>query len=118
LTHTESVSYIANATPNLYPFPQEPTPSYSVYGVWGSSNLNEQNQLDLFGYYELNRMRSNSNDYALDRFTFGLNHFGNFNKFSTIVEGAYQVGNSGPYDISAYLVSVQVAHQLNSIKLG
>jgi len=48
LTHTESVGYIANATPGIYPFPQQPTPSYSLYGVWESMNINPMHQLDVF----------------------------------------------------------------------
>jgi len=119
LTHNESVSYIGNATPNIYPFPQQPTSSYSVYGVWESTNLNEQNQLDLFGYYEINRNKLQNSSYViLDRFTVGLNHLGNYGPLSTILEGAYQFGNMDRNDVSAYLVSIQAIYTDSSSKFG
>ncbi|RPI75320.1 MAG: hypothetical protein EHM47_02965 [Ignavibacteriales bacterium] len=117
LTHTESVSYIGNATPGIYPFPQMSTPSYSVYGFWESANLSQSNQLDLFGYYEINRTKVNDNP-ALNRFTLGLNHFGNYGSLSTILEAAYQLGSIGSFDVSAYLVTAQGSYQTNGFKFG
>jgi len=118
LTHSETVSYIGNATPGLYPYPAQSKPSYSVYGLWESMNLTDQHQLDLFGYYEINREKSDGRtDYMLDRYTIGFNHFGSYGIFSSVAEGAYQFGKINSFDVSAYLVSLQSSIKIENIKL-
>jgi hypothetical protein len=117
LTHTESVSYISNAVPSAYPSASESTPSYSLYGIWHSGNLNEQNQLDIFGYYEINREKIPiTEDISLKRYTIGLNHFGSFGNISTITEAAYQFGKFGSLDVSAYLISLQASYNIEAYK--
>lgn len=120
LTHTESIGYIANAIPGIYPYPPESKPSYSVYGIWESAKLDEENLLDLFGYYEVDRTKVNEQEIALDRFTLGLNHFGSFGNLSSIAEAAYQFGNIAGMDVSAYLLSLrgQYSFDNSSIALG
>ncbi|MFO7447340.1 MAG: alginate export family protein [Ignavibacteriaceae bacterium] len=119
LTHTESVPYIGNAVPALYPLNQTPTPAYSVYGIWESGVIDAQNQLDLFGYYEVNRQKiTGTDDFVIDRFTIGANHFGKYGNLSTIAEAAYQFGKVGIIDVSAYLVSLQASYKAENWKLG
>jgi hypothetical protein len=54
----------------------------------------------------------------LKRNTVGLNHFGNFNSVSTILEAAYQFGSIGNTDVGAYLVSLQGNYQTDGFKFG
>ena len=117
LTHTETNSYIANAVPSAYPYPEKATPAYSVYGLWEQANINSQNKLDVFGYYQLNRMTVN-NEYASKVFTLGASHFGNYGSFSSIAEAAYQFGKMSAADVSAYLVSLQGNYTAGAHKFG
>jgi hypothetical protein len=123
LTVNESVGYISAATPVIYPYPAIPANNFSVYGFWKKFELNEEHQLDLFGYYEFNRnlvfLPGGSESYrSTDRFTLGLNHFGSFNNLSTIIEAAYQGGKAINVDIAAYLLSVQGNYKMNELKIG
>jgi hypothetical protein len=120
LTHTESAAYISNAVPSAYPdSSSESTPSYSVYGLWESMNIAPGHQLDLFGYYEINREKAEgSNNIMLDRPTLGFNHLGTYGFFSTTVEGAYQFGKLFSWDVSAYLISLQASYNPGIFKIG
>jgi hypothetical protein len=107
LTQSESVSYIGNATPGVYPNPSEPTPSVSLYGLWGTKQVNQNNRLDIFGYAEFDRNKNSVGVINLSRYTVGLNHYGKFGIVNSVVEAAYQFGKISGRDISAYLVSLQ-----------
>ncbi|MEP0861318.1 MAG: alginate export family protein [Ignavibacterium sp.] len=118
LTVKESVGYIGNATPAIYPYPQQPTPSFSIYGFWKKNNLSDKSSLDLFGYFEVDRTDVMPDTNALEMFTLGGSYFGNYGKLSTVVEGAYQLGKRAGKDVSAYLISAQLNYLLNEVSLG
>lgn len=118
LTLKESVGYIGNATPAIYPYPQQQTPSFSIYGFWKKNNLSEKSSLDIFGYFEVDRTDVMPDTNALEIFTLGGSYFGNYGKLSTVVEGAYQLGKRAGIDVSAYLVSAQLKYLMNEFSAG
>lgn len=118
LTVSESVSYIGNATPGTYPYPQEPTPSSSIYGIWKKNKFDDANQLDLFGYWEVDREKIGVNTCRLNKITLGGTYWGNYGNFSTIVEAAYQLGDQAGRNVSAYLVSAQGQYKTGITSLG
>jgi hypothetical protein len=117
LTQHESVQYIGNAIPSVYPSSVSPTPSFSVYGFWGTFNSETPNRIDLFGYLEADRRKSDDVN-NLNKYTIGANHFGNYGMINTIFEGGYQFGEITGLDISAYLLSLQVNLKKNNWKFG
>jgi hypothetical protein len=118
LTVRESVSYIGNAHQGRYPYPQEATPSRSIYGFWKKTKINNNNKLDVFGYWEIDREKFNEDTCILSMPTFGASYWGTFGKFSVIGEAAYQFGSMDRRDISAYLVSAIGFYKLRNAKLG
>lgn len=118
LTVKESVSYIGNATPPTYPYPQESTPSSSIYGLWKKSKFDDSNKLDVFGYWEVDREQVRPDTCRLNKISLGGTYWGNFGNFSTIVEGAYQFGKQVGRDVSAYLFSAQGNYQTGIATLG
>ncbi len=118
LTIKESANYIGNATGGLYSFPQEPTPASSIYGIWKQNKVSENSKFDLFGYYEVNREKIGLDTCRLNIFTLGGSYWGNFGKFSTIIEAAYQLGDDLGKDISAYLISAAGNYNFGEVKLG
>ncbi len=117
LTENETVSYIANAVPSIYPYPAKPSPSTSVYGFWGSSGITKINEIDYFGYYHINREKIGGKN-VWEVVTLGLDYFGSFGKFSPTVEAAYQTGNAAGVKVSAYLVSVKGAYAVDELNAG
>jgi hypothetical protein len=118
LTVRESVSYIGNANPNRYPYPQEATPSHSIYGIWKKTKFNNKNKLDVFGYWEINRKKVGVEDFTLNMPTLGASYWGTFGKISVVGEAAYQFGDMAGKDISAYLVSAIAYYKFGITKLG
>jgi len=118
LTVKESVSYIGNANPGRYPFPQEATPSRSIYGFWKKTKINDNNKLDVFGYWEIDRTKVNEDTCRLSMPTLGASYWGTFGKISVIGEAAYQFGSFEGRDISAYLLSAIGFYKLGNAKLG
>ncbi|MBT8380349.1 MAG: alginate export family protein [Ignavibacteria bacterium] len=118
LTVKESVSYIGNATSSTYPFPQEPTPASSIYGIWKKTNIDDANKFDLFGYWEVDREKVGVDSCKLNKATFGGTYWGIFGNFSTIVEAAYQLGDQAGKDVSAYLISAQGHYKIGIAKVG
>jgi len=118
LTLNESVSYIGNATPSTYPYPQEATPSQSIYGFWKKTKFNDNNKLDVFGYWEINREMVREDTYKLSMPTLGASYWGTFGKISVIGEASYQFGDMEGKDISAYLVSAIAFYKVGNTKLG
>jgi hypothetical protein len=116
LTHSDYAMYIGNAVPAIYS--GNAYSSYSVYGVWEQAKLDEKNKLDVFGYYQINRMKLLSDNSLLSRFTVGSSHFGSYGALSTIIEAAYQFGKMADFDISAYLFSAQGSYSFGSSSLG
>lgn len=120
LTIDESVSYIGNAIQGIYPYPQEATPSQSIYGFWKKTKFNDNNKLDVFGYWEINREKvpGTKDTCKLSMPTFGASYWGTFGKISVIGEAAYQFGDMAGKDVSAYLVSAIAFYKAGSAKLG
>jgi Alginate export len=120
VTIKESVSYIGNAKPSIYPYPQEPTPSRSIYGFWEKIKFNDDNKLDIFGYWDIDRTRVNDSEDTskLSMPTVGSSYWGTFGKFSVIGEAAYQFGDMTGKDVSAYLISAIAFFKTGISKLG
>ena len=118
LTVKESVSYIGNAKPDIYPYPQEATPSQSIYGFWKETKLNDNNKLDVFGYWEINREKVREDTSKLNMPTVGTSYWGTFGKISVIGEAAYQFGDMAGKDISANLISAIAFYKVGNTKLG
>ncbi|MEJ2194960.1 MAG: alginate export family protein [Ignavibacteriaceae bacterium] len=118
LTVRESVSYIGNANPFVYPYPQEPTPSTSIYGFWKRTKFDDSNKLDVFGYWEINRFKVGGDTCILNMPTFGGSYWGTFGRVSTIFEAAYQFGDFIGRDISAYLLSASAYYKVGTTKVG
>lgn len=118
LTVRENVSYIGNANPNVYPYPSEPNTSHSIYGFYKIFNITDMSRIDLLGYYENNRNRTNQGDQMLKMFTFAGTYSGNYKNLSTIAEAAYQFGKYADMDINAYLVSLSGNYHLNGFSIG
>lgn len=120
LTIKESNQYIGNATPVIYPYPQQPTPATSIYGIWKKTELSKSSKFDLFGYYEIDRedVAEKPDTNKLELFTTGGTYWGNYGDLSTIFEGAYQFGSKSGNDLSAYLISLQLFYKTGITKFG
>jgi hypothetical protein len=122
LTMIDNQGYIANATPSAYTYPSETVPSTSVYGFWSSFNPAAGNQMDPFFYYEISREKDSEGDPVLSRYTAGINYFFRVQNFAITFEGAYQFGRMrqpfGSFDVSAYLLSLQLMHTANPFRIG
>lgn len=118
LSTFNTVSYKSGATPGNYPYPATPDASSSIYGFWTSNKINEQNSLDVFGYYDVNRIKTVDDNPYKSVFTLGVSHFGNFGSLSTVVEAAYQLGKLFGRDVSAYLVTAKGTYSTGKAKLS
>mgnify|MGYP000432666397 CR=1 FL=1 len=118
LTLNESVSYIGSPSPLVYPYPQEATPSHSIYGFYKKNNISDNSKFDIVGYYEINREDFRPDTNRANTFTFGGTYWGNYGDFSTIFEGGYQLGSRLGVDVSAYLVSLQGAYKAGIYSFG
>lgn len=118
ITTKNSVPYIASGNAANYPYPSGADSSSSLYGLWSNIKSGEKNTFDVFGYYEINRKKSDGTNNDISRMTLGLNHRGNYDMFSTVFEGAYQFGKLSSTDVAAYLLSLQVNYGSKVIKAG
>ena len=118
LTQSEVNPYIANALPGSYGFPAKYDSSSSIYGFWVNKKINDVHTADFFGWYEVNRKKSNLKEKDVSQFTFGVNHNGNYGDFSSLTEAAFQTGKRKNQNVSAYLISLQGGYKLNGVKFG
>ena len=118
LTKNDSMPYVSSVTPATYTLPAKSIYSASVYGFWFVNQIDKSNRLDLFAYYDLVRNKNKAGDNDLAQTTVGLNHNGNYGDFSTLTEGAYQVGKKGSKDVSSFLVSFQGFLKIGAGKIG
>lgn len=118
LTINESNNYISNAFFLSYPYPENPTPSHSIYGLEKLFSNSEKSKYELIAYYENNRFKTNQGDDALKMFTLAGTYWGTYGLFSTIVEAAYQFGKMGSTDISSYLLSLSGDYKINDATVG
>lgn len=118
LTHSDTVKYISNAVPSLYAGEFRTSNTYSIYGLWKKQVFNPQHALDIFGYYEINRNKSNGVDPDIRRGTVGLSYYHTGYIVSSIIEGAYQFGKLGTIDHNAYLISAQLNTTFKPIITG
>ncbi|MBS1493519.1 MAG: alginate export family protein [Bacteroidetes bacterium] len=118
ITTKNSVPYIASGNPANYPYPSGKDSSSSLYGLWSNIKSGEKSTFDVFGYYEINRKKSNGTDNDISRMTLGMNYRGNYDMLSTVFEGAYQFGKLSTLDVSAYLLSLQLNYGNKNVKVG
>lgn len=119
LTIKEPVNYIGNANPLVYPNPAELTRNYGVYGFYKNFYMDEKNEIDLLGYYEANHQRTAGGAKIADMFTIAASHYGEYGRFRSTVEGAYQFGKYiESRDISAYLISLLLKYQFGLVDFG
>ena len=76
----------------MYPNPSELSRRYSVYGFYKNFSIDESNNFDLLTYYEANHQRTAGGAKIADMFTLAGSYFGNYGKFRTTIETAYQFG--------------------------
>lgn len=118
LTLKESVNYINNPTPGIYPFPQQETPSHSIYGFYKKNKLSDKSKFDITGFYEIDREDVAPDTNKIGLLTLGGTYWGNYGDFSTIVEAGYQIGNRGVKDVNAYLFSISGFYKINNASIG
>ncbi len=118
LTLQEANKYIGNANPSVYPLPQQASPSNSIYGFWKNNKFNDGSELDVFGYFDIDRTKNLQNQKKLSLFTVGSTFQGSYNNFSTIIEDAIQFGTNNGKDVFAYLVSAQGIYSFGNTKIG
>lgn len=118
ITTKNSVPYISSGSPSNYPYPSGNDSSSSLYGLWSNIKMDEKNMFDIFGYYEINRKKTDGTNNDISRMTLGLTHRGNYDRLSTIFEGAYQFGKLGINDVTAYLLSLQFNYGSKVFKGG
>lgn len=118
ITHTQTLSYVGNATPALYP----PTASrdHFIYGLRKNVKLDESNSLDILGYYEFDKEFSKTIDDTvyLKRLTAASTYMGKFAEFALTAEAAYQLGKKNGKDISAFMVSIYGNYDFNPLNIG
>lgn len=118
LTLNESVGFINNPSPTLYPYPQQETPSQSIYGFYKKNKITDASKFDLVGYYEIDRTDVRPDTNTIELFTIGGTYWGNYGDFSTVVEAAYQFGNRGVRDVNAYMFSLSGNYKVGITSLG
>lgn len=118
LTLNESVSYVNNPSPTLYPYPQQETPSQSIYGFYKKNKITDASKFDLVGYYEIDRTDVRPDTNTIELLTIGGTYWGNYGDFSTMVEAAYQLGNRGVRDVNAYMFSLSGNYKVGITSLG
>ncbi|MCX8106403.1 MAG: alginate export family protein [Ignavibacterium album] len=118
LTLNESVSYINNPSPTLYPYPQQETPSQSIYGFYKKNKITDASKFDLVGYYEIDRTDVLPDTNAIELLTIGGTYWGSYGDFSTVVEAAYQLGNRGVRDVNAYMFSLSGNYKTGITTIG
>ncbi|NUN08835.1 MAG: alginate export family protein [Ignavibacteriaceae bacterium] len=117
LTNTKSFNYVANATSGIYPFNAKPDTSFNIYGLWSTFGL-PSGKMDLFGYYEINRKKSNATEYDLSRLTAGLSYLGQYGDYSVTTEAAIQIGKVYGLDNFAYFVSLSGDYKYGNANVG
>jgi len=86
------------------PFLHKRDTGTDIYGAWFTQKIENQ-QLDLFGYYENSRPVTSPKLY---RSTLGATHTFKADALTTVFEGAYQMGSSGMTEIGAWMFSGSV----------
>ena len=118
LTLNEEVGYVSGPSSTLYPYPQEETPSHSIYGFYKKNKISDASKFDIVGYYEINREDVGLDTNRLNVLTIGGTYWGNYGDFSTTFEAAYQLGGRSGVDVGAYLLSLQGAYKVNIFSFG
>lgn len=118
ITHTQTLSYIGNATPAIYP--TSASRDHFIYGLRKNVSLDESNSVELIGYYDFDKEFSRTiyDTVYLNRFTSALTYMGTFGDLTLTVEAAYQLGKKNGKDLSAYMVSAYTAYNFNPLSLG
>lgn len=110
----EVENYVAAATPTAYVYPARRDSSVNLFAFTVSGKLNENNTLNLTGYYESDRKVGTGTESQLARYTLGAEHHLNMKPFSTAVEIVYQGGTMASRDVAAYLLSVSGKYQMGA----
>jgi hypothetical protein len=117
LVHNNNIKYIGNATPAVYQDTLQKD-AFRILGLWLNKKITSEHSAEIFGYYENNNKKSSPPDIDLNRFTTGINYSLSFENFKATVEAAYQAGQILAKDISAYIASIFLKYQINSLNLG
>lgn len=117
-THTQTLPYIGNATPSIYPI--SASRDHFIYGFRKNNVIDLSHSIDLIGYYEYDKEFSKTIDDTvyLNRFTVASAYMGKFDDLSLTIEAAYQLGKKNSRDLSAYMISVYGNYDLNQINFG
>lgn len=143
-THTYFKDFTANYNQTTYPYPPNADTSFSIYGIWSHIKPETNFNFDLFSYYEVDRRKdelernkmdtlfASSRNVNLNRLTSGGVFNFKLDKFTTLIEGAYQLGtltkgkkNAGEtiihyadYDISAYTIAARFQYDLSELSFS
>ena len=109
--------YYSNATPGQYIYPEASDTSFNIYGLWSSININKSHKLDIFGYYEANKRKSNSRDWDLSRYTVGAEYNYKYSDLSLMLNGAYQFGKAQKLDVNSYMAAFEMKYIINTFAL-
>ncbi len=133
--------YVGIAKPDTYSTGNKAT-SLSLSGLWATIKANKEHKIDIFGYYELDRVDvfafdNSTIDATLSRSTIGASHWGKFGAISTITEFAFQMGTttketedvafvkgadttftSIESDLTAYTASFQIHYNFDDGSIG
>jgi hypothetical protein len=119
ITHTLSNDYFPGAIPAAYPYPPLPDTSMSIYGIWAKMpKIAEGHSLDLYGYTDINRRKTDGENLDIDRYTTGLNYNGNIGDMRIFGEFNYQFGQLRGLDISAYSLWVILEYKFDPLTIG
>lgn len=107
--------YYSGATPSQYVYPEASDSSYNIYGLWSSFDINYNNKIDAFAYYDANRKKSDKKDWDLSRYTGGLEYNFKYDNISLLLSGAYQCGTAKKLDVNAYRAAFEFKYTMNAV---
>jgi len=118
LTNSSSMPQINKVLPVSYSYPASMDSSFNVYGFYSQWQLMEGQNLDIYGYYDINKKMSNKTDADLARYTTGARYQISNDNFFGVGEFAYQFGDSAKRKVGAYLALVSIGYNMAPFKIS
>lgn len=125
--HNNFLNYRAGAADNLQNYNYTNPPSdtgFNIYDLFSTFKLDDKNQLDVYGYFEWDRRRTNGKDKNLERFTGGFDYSHSFVPFNSFLQAAYQAGSlyysllSKSLDISSFMIFGSASYYFADFKIS
>ena len=118
LTNSSNMPAISKALPGSYSYPATMDSSFNVYGFYSQWLLKEGHNLDVYGYYDINKRMGNKTDADLARFTAGARYQLTLDNLFGVAEFAYQMGDSAKRKVGAYLALVTLGYNFAPFKIS